>query len=105
MTDNSNFDKKEAAPESKTSPDLYTTFADLKLIEPLQRALKSLKHEKPTPIQAQAIPYLLEGKDLLGCAQTGTGKTGAFVLPLLNNLVLKKTSVGSKHVQILILAP
>ena len=60
-----------------------TGFSDLGLIEPIQRAIRAESYATPTPIQAQAIPHLLEGRDLLGCAQTGTGKTAAFALPAL----------------------
>ena len=76
------------------------TFSDLALSEPLQAALKKVGYERPSPIQLQAIPHLLEGKDLLGVAQTGTGKTAAFALPLLSRLDL-----GKKNPQILVLAP
>lgn len=76
------------------------TFDDFNLIEPLQKALKRVGYEKPSPIQAQAIPHLLAGKDLLGVAQTGTGKTAAFALPLLSRIDLKQ-----KKPQILVLAP
>ena len=62
------------------------TFENLKLIEPVLRALKAEGYTQPTPIQEQAIPVLLERKDLLGCAQTGTGKTLAFAAPILQNL-------------------
>ncbi len=82
------------------------SFAKLKLIEPLQRALKSEVYTKPTPIQQKAIPIILEGKDLIGCAQTGTGKTAAFALPILqviqNNPVYEN---GKKSVQALIITP
>lgn len=61
-------------------------FKDLSLIEPLLRALETEGYESPTPIQEQAIPPVLEGRDLLGCAQTGTGKTAAFALPILQRL-------------------
>jgi ATP-dependent RNA helicase RhlE len=63
-----------------------TTFTDLQLSEPLLRALAAEGYESPTPIQAKAIPSLLAGKDLLGIAQTGTGKTAAFALPILQKL-------------------
>ena len=59
------------------------SFDELGLIKPILRALHDEKYDTPTPIQAQAIPSLLDGADLLGCAQTGTGKTAAFVLPML----------------------
>jgi ATP-dependent RNA helicase RhlE len=62
------------------------TFNDLSLIEPIRRAVLAEGYEHPTPIQSQAIPVCLQGKDLLGCAQTGTGKTAAFSLPILQNL-------------------
>ena len=62
------------------------TFEALGLSEPLLRALHDQNYQTPTPIQEQAIPSLLEGRDLLGIAQTGTGKTAAFCLPILNEL-------------------
>jgi ATP-dependent RNA helicase RhlE len=65
------------------------SFNDLSLIEPLLRALEAEGYERPTPIQQQAIPPVLEGNDLLGCAQTGTGKTAAFALPMLQLLHTK----------------
>lgn len=65
---------------------LPMTFEDLNLIEPILKALKPLGYKNPTPIQEQSIPIVLEGHDLLGCAQTGTGKTAAFTLPLLQLL-------------------
>ncbi len=80
-------------------------FSDLDLIEPLQRALRDLNYENPTPIQEQAIPILLAGKDLLGCAQTGTGKTAAFALPLLQNLAKSKNRPGRRQALVLVLAP
>ena len=75
------------------------------LIEPLQRAVAEEGYTAPTPIQQQAIPHLLEGRDLLGCAQTGTGKTAAFTLPLLQEMTQnKKTAAGGKP-RALILTP
>src|SRR3990170_4269282 len=62
------------------------SFEKLNLIEPIQRALKNEGYTTPTPIQEQAIPVLLERRDLLGCAQTGTGKTAAFAIPILQLL-------------------
>lgn len=78
------------------------TFKDLKLAEPLLMALESIGYKQPTPIQEQAIPPILDGRDIFGCAQTGTGKTGAFSLPLLQLLQNKKTVRATKA---LILAP
>lgn len=80
-------------------------FTDLELIEPVQNAIKKAGYEIPTPIQEQCIPHLLKGHDLLGCAQTGTGKTAAFALPIINNLVLSKDRTQPKQVQTLILTP
>ncbi len=62
------------------------SFKQLSLIEPLLRALATEGYERPTPIQEQSIPIVLQGRDLLGCAQTGTGKTAAFSLPILQHL-------------------
>jgi ATP-dependent RNA helicase RhlE len=75
------------------------------LIKPLQRAVADEGYTTPTPIQQQAIPYLLEGRDLLGCAQTGTGKTAAFTLPLLQELTLTKRRANSHRPRALILTP
>lgn len=63
-----------------------TTFADLSLAAPILQALAEEGYTTPTPIQAQSIPLLLEGQDLLGMAQTGTGKSAAFSLPLLHRM-------------------
>lgn len=80
-------------------------FTDLPLIAPLQFALRDANYEKPTPIQEAAIPIILEGKDLLGIAQTGTGKTAAFCLPLLQNLAKDSKRPEPKSVRALILTP
>ena len=69
------------------------------------RALEPLGYENPTPIQAQAIPHVLEGKDVLGCAQTGTGKTAAFALPMIERLMARETGKGNRSVRGLILTP
>src|SRR5258706_8110828 len=61
-------------------------FSDLRLLDPLLRAVSDEGYTTPTPIQREAIPHVLAGRDLLGCAQTGTGKTAAFALPLLQRL-------------------
>ena len=68
------------------------TFNDLKLVEPILKALKAEGYTNPTPIQEQSIPILLDNKDLLGCAQTGTGKTAAFAIPILQHLYNNKRS-------------
>ena len=81
------------------------TFSALNLIEPLQRALAAEAYQTPTPIQAQAIPQLLAGHDLMGCAQTGTGKTAAFAIPLLQRLAENKQARRPKAPRALILAP
>jgi ATP-dependent RNA helicase RhlE len=81
------------------------SFSELDLIEPLQTAVKVSGYTIPTPIQAQAIPILLQGKDLLGCAQTGTGKTAAFALPILNRLALNPKRLEAKHPRVLVLTP
>lgn len=75
-------------------------FADLGLAAPVLDAIKAVGYETPSPVQAQAIPFLLQGKDVLGQAQTGTGKTAAFALPLLSRI-----DTGLKHPQVLVLAP
>jgi len=80
-------------------------FSDFPLLESILLAVKKSGYETPTPIQAQAIPHLLLGKDLLGSAQTGTGKTAAFALPILNNLAKSKFNVHPKNVNCLILTP
>jgi len=77
-----------------------TAFDQLALNKPLLQALDDVGYETPSPIQAQTIPLLLKGKDVLGQAQTGTGKTAAFALPILSNLDLKQ-----KDPQVLVLAP
>ncbi|MBY8828404.1 DEAD/DEAH box helicase [Hephaestia mangrovi] len=81
------------------------TFAKLGLAEPLVRALEAKGYSEPTPIQAQAIPTLLEGRDLLGIAQTGTGKTAAFVLPSLQRLAESGKRSLPYHCRMLVLTP
>jgi len=80
--------------------DSVPQFKDLALAAPLLKILDEVGYESPSPIQAQTIPLLLEGKDVLGQAQTGTGKTAAFALPILSRLKLKQ-----KDPQVLVLAP
>jgi len=82
------------------------SFEKLNLIEPIYRALKTEGYTKPTPIQEQAIPILLERNDLLGCAQTGTGKTAAFAIPILQLLHQDELFVkGPQGIKVLILTP
>ncbi|WAB93113.1 DEAD/DEAH box helicase [Pseudomonas citronellolis] len=81
------------------------TFAALGLIEPLLRALDGLGYQNPTPVQAQAIPAVLKGRDLLAAAQTGTGKTAGFALPLLQKLLQEGPQVAANSVRALVLVP
>jgi ATP-dependent RNA helicase RhlE len=84
----------------------YMTFNDLNLVEPILKALKEEGYERPTPIQQQAIPPLLEERDLLGCAQTGTGKTAAFAIPIIQLLYnSRETERKRKLISTLILTP
>ncbi len=78
-------------------------FIDLELIEPILKALEEQGYTTPTPIQQQAIPVLLQRRDLLGCAQTGTGKTAAFAIPILQGLYLQKQHLPG--IKVLILTP
>ena len=82
-----------------------TSFSELALIEPIARALRAENYTIPTPIQAAAIPPLLDGRDLLGCAQTGTGKTAAFALPILQRLASDRRPAPRKGARVLVLAP
>ena len=81
------------------------TFAQLGLADPLVRAIEAKGYSTPTPIQQQSIPTLLEGRDLLGIAQTGTGKTAAFVLPSIQRLTAQGKRVLPTHCRMLVLAP
>jgi ATP-dependent RNA helicase RhlE len=81
------------------------TFKELDLIQPIQRALADEKYETPTPIQAKTIPHAILERDVLGCAQTGTGKTAAFALPILNRLGYPHRKAISKSPFVLVLAP
>jgi len=84
---------------------MNTNFQTLGLIEPLLKAIQEEGYTTPTPIQAESIPIVLQGKDLLGCAQTGTGKTAAFTLPILQLLVKSKTQERRKKIRSLIVTP
>ncbi len=81
------------------------SFTALGLIEPLLKTLTHLGYSSPTPVQAQAIPAILNGRDLLAAAQTGTGKTAGFALPLLQLLTLQGPPVASNSVRVLVLVP
>ena len=81
------------------------TFSELNLIAPLLRAVDAEGYSEPTPIQKQAIPHALAGRDLLGCAQTGTGKTAAFALPILQRFAMSPRSPGRRPIRALILTP
>ncbi len=80
-------------------------FQALKIIEPILKSLEEEGYSIPTPIQAQAIPLVLEGKDLLGCAQTGTGKTAAFAIPILQLLSANKSYDKKRKIRSLIVTP
>ena len=81
-------------------------FEDLNLIEPIKKALKKEGYVKPTPIQKKSIPILLEGRDFIGCAQTGTGKTAAFAIPILQKLSFEQnTAKFPKTIKALVLSP
>ena len=78
------------------------TFKELNLIEPIMHAVAEKGYVTPTPIQEQAIPPALEGRDLMGCAQTGTGKTAAFTLPILQLLSARPRTKGRRPIKALV---
>ena len=80
-------------------------FKDLKLEDPILKAIEKQGYTNPTPIQEQAIPILLNGHDLLGVAQTGTGKTAAFGIPILNHLLKENNTVGKRKIKALVVTP
>jgi ATP-dependent RNA helicase RhlE len=86
-------------------PGAGTQFTDLSLAEPILRALQQKEYTQPSPIQAQAIPYLMQGRDLIGIAQTGTGKTAAFTLPILHRFAANPAPATPRRPRALILAP
>ena len=98
---------KIAAPAQTIFPtgNPLKTFDQLKLVPEIQRAIAGENYETPTPIQAQTIPAALKGQDILGCAQTGTGKTAAFALPILNELAQQNERPIPECPDALILAP
>src|SRR5215468_9409611 len=81
------------------------SFSQLGLIPALERAVAGEGYVEPTPIQARAIPHVLAGRDMMGLAQTGTGKTAAFALPILQRLAADSSGAGPKTVKALVLAP
>lgn len=81
------------------------TFENLNLVEPILKALQKEGYEVPTPIQGEAIPIVLNGRDLLGCAQTGTGKTAAFSIPILQHLYERGVPRGRREIKALVLTP
>ncbi len=82
-----------------------TSFQDFGLADPISRALKEENYHTPTPIQTQAIPIVLTGRDLVGIAQTGTGKTASFALPILHRLLENRTRPQPKTCRVLVLSP
>src|SRR5215212_7753898 len=91
--------------QAPKDPFTVTSFSDLGLSEPILRAISAENYSTPTPIQAQAIPHLIEGRDLLGVAQTGTGKTAAFALPILHRLSENRKPAPRRSCRVLVLAP
>ena len=81
------------------------SFSDLPLCAPLQQAIAAAGYHTPTPIQAAAVPHVLAGRDLLGCAQTGTGKTAAFALPILHQLDAERRPAVPGRPRVLVLSP
>src|SRR6266567_3213170 len=90
-----------SAPHLESARKELMSFTDLKLLPKLVRACESLGYTEPTPIQTKAIPIVLNGQDLIGCAETGTGKTAAFLLPIIQR-ISEKSRPG---VRVLVLAP
>ena len=95
----------QARPSTKAFYNLMTNFQDLGLQPPLLAALTAAGYTEPTPIQAQAIPYVLAGNDVQGIAQTGTGKTAAFALPIIQRLLSTRKHPGKRGVRALVMAP
>jgi ATP-dependent RNA helicase RhlE len=87
------------------APGTLMTFTSLGLTDPLLRALDALGYQSPTPVQSQAIPAILAGRDVMAAAQTGTGKTAGFALPLLQRLAMEGSRAGSNAVRAVVLVP
>src|SRR3982074_3486379 len=87
------------------STHLLTSFQDFGLADPISRALKEENYHTPTPIQAQTIPLALAGRDVVGIAQTGTGKTAAFALPILHRILENRIKPQPKACRVLVLSP
>lgn len=100
---NSNSDQQICLQITGRPGNFIMSFKNLNLINPIIRAVTEAGYSKPTEIQDSAIPYILAGKDVVGCAQTGTGKTAAFVMPILQ--LLKKYTPEHKEIRTLILTP
>ena len=96
-------DPTDHAATTEPTPPPRATFADLGLSEPVLRAIAEMGYLHPTPIQEQAIPVVLMGRDVLGCAQTGTGKTAGFTLPMLD--ILAGSRARARMPRCLILEP
>lgn len=95
----------QTRPHTPEQSGIVTTGAFVKLISPLKRAVKDAGYNTPTPIQELAIPHLLNGRDMLGCAQTGTGKTAAFMLPILQYLTGNPKRPVPGKPRVLVLTP
>jgi ATP-dependent RNA helicase RhlE len=93
------------ASEKRKTLHLMSSFQELGLAAPLLAALTAAGYVEPTPIQAQAIPYAMAGKDVQGIAQTGTGKTAAFALPILHRLLTERKHPGKKGTRVLVMSP
>jgi ATP-dependent RNA helicase DDX27 len=92
-------------PSANEDPTLPTSFSSMNLSRPLLRALSSLQFSTPTPIQARAVPLALLGRDILGSAVTGSGKTGAFMIPILERLTYRDRGKGGQACRVLVLCP
>ena len=94
-----------ALPKHRKTVPMVTTFEGLGLAPPLLKALMTEGYTTPTPIQVQAIPHVLQGRDVQGIAQTGTGKTAAFALPILHRLLADKRQAKPRSCRVLVLSP